>query len=259
MELLPAAPTAAELARRPVRQDAALAPGHAGTPGSLGRPTAPDVRDPARDAQQLRDVMIRARDEALGKLANGWAEELAAFTSPDAIGERPGSADDAGETERPDAGATGYAEALLERLPEDVRAKLRAFYASDADDGYWSPEATAGRIADFTISGYDTFEGGAAAKEATEASRRRFSEFIRPAIEQGVAGALAVLGDAPQAILDTVEAVRVGVMARLDTWTAGEESADAGASGPASADQPSDRAADRPDAGRAGAPVDLTA
>ena len=97
---------------------------------------------------------------------------------------------------------------LLARLPEDALEQVLAFQQGETEPNFFSPEATAGRIADFALSGFSFFDGGSAAQENSVDSRQRFSDFIIPAIEQGFAEALEILGQLPTQVTDEIQQTR---------------------------------------------------
>lgn len=119
-------------------------------------------------------------------------------------------------------GANGFSlDSLLERLPDDARALVEKFTSGGLPSDYFSPENTANRIADFALSGFKLFEGGAASKENSADSRQRFADYILPAIDKGFADARKILGALPDQISADIDKTRSLIGNRFDDFLAG--------------------------------------
>lgn len=110
---------------------------------------------------------------------------------------------------------------LLDRLPEDARKLVDSFLSGEKDADYFSPQSTADRIASFALRGFSFFEGGKAAAENSTEARRRYLEYITPAIEKGFKEALDILGALPDKTLAEIRETRSLIQEQLDAFAEG--------------------------------------
>lgn len=148
------------------------------------------------------------------ELMQGRALFQVEFTSVKTVQVRIASTQAPGEAENPPR--WGLMSPLTRKyMPAFEEARELLDSAIEKLKEYFSPENVARRIFDFAITHYGK---GSFTGEDTPELRERYRDFIMPAIDRGFADALAILGDLPEDVMESVDTTHDLIVEKFDQF-----------------------------------------